>query len=192
MVDFPPHDDVCGAIEEHVRRFFTGRKITPFPWTAGPLADINPHFHVLRSAPREPNGLWDYVTVGGWAATSGGDTGLEFVLSTPTDDPRAIELLALVVFYHHDNRLTLGDTCAIGQPWLPGSTCDHLLISLPYQHGPDLQVCHVGDRHIDLLWLLPITRAERDLRTTHGLEALEQRFDEAGLQYWDIHRASLA
>jgi len=56
---------------------------------------------------------------------------------------------------------------------VPGSRCDRLLVSLPYPWGPNLQTCHVGDRHVDFLWLLPITQEECDFKVTNGLEALE-------------------
>lgn len=68
--------------------------------------------------------------------------------------------------------------------------CDHLLISLPYPFGPELQVCHIGERHVDILWLLPITEAERDFKAARGHEELEQRFEAAGLRYWEIDRSS--
>ena len=74
---------------------------------------------------------------------------------------------------------------------MPGSSCDHMLVSLPYPFGPDLQACHVGDLHVEVLWLLPITQAEREFKAASGQEALEQRFDEAALRYWDIRRASV-
>ncbi len=80
----------------------------------------------------------------------------------------------------------------IGEPWLPGSACDYFVISLPYPFGADLETSHVGDRHVDFLWLVPITEAERDFKVTHGLEALEQRFEDAALRYWDPYRSSLA
>ena len=191
MADFPPCDDVCGAVEEHVRRFFHGQQVEAFTWTAGPVLNANPHFRALRIAPAEPGGLWQYVSVGGWAAAEGQGRGLEFVISTLAETPRAVELLAMVVYYHRSGRLGLGHTLPIGEPWLAGSACDHLLVSLPYPFGPDLQTCHVGDRHVDVLWLLPITQAERDFKAAHGLEVLEQRFDQAALEYWDIGRKSV-
>jgi hypothetical protein len=55
--------------------------------------------------------------------------------------------------------------------------CDHWLVSLPYPFGPELQQCHVGDRHVDFLWLVPITKAERDFKASHGQEELEERFE---------------
>jgi hypothetical protein len=41
------------------------------------------------------------------------------------------------------------------------------------------------------LWLLPITSSERQFAKEHGVEALEERFDQAQLQYWDINRTSV-
>ncbi|MDR6416972.1 hypothetical protein J2808_003723 [Pseudarthrobacter sulfonivorans] len=97
----------------------------------------------------------------------------------------------MTVFYNRTGRLGLGHTVPIGEPWLPGSGCDHLLISLPYPFGPDLQTCHVGDCHIDILWLLPITERERTLKVSSGLESLESRFEEAHLRYWKADRESI-
>jgi len=79
----------------------------------------------------------------------------------------------MTAYYHRGGKLGLGHTLPIGEPWLPGSRCDRLLASLPYPWGPELQTCHVGDRHVDFLWLLPITRQERDFKVANGLEALE-------------------
>jgi hypothetical protein len=39
--------------------------------------------------------------------------------------------------------------------------------------------------------LLPITQPERDFKPANGLEALEARFDDAALEYWDTRRASV-
>lgn len=191
MADFPPCDDVCGALAEHVRRFFGGRAIDVRTWRSGPIAEQNPHFRVLRVAPERPTGLWTYVSIGGWAATDSLDRGTEFLICTERDEPRAVELLAMTVFYNRNDVLGLGHTLPIGEPWLPRSRCDHLLVSLPYPFGPDLEVSHVGDRHVQFLWLLPITRAERDFKVSQGLEALESRFDEAGLQYWKSRRKAV-
>ena len=191
MPDLPPCDDVCGALEEHVRRFFTGRRVEASTWSAGPILDQNPHFRVLRIAPTSASDVWTYVSVGGWAATETENFSTEFILCTEAADARAVELLAMTVYYHRGGKLGLGDTLPIGEPWLPGSHCDHLLVSLPYPYGPDLQTCHVGDRHVEFLWLLPIYEAERAWKVSAGLEALESRFDEVGLKYWQATRASV-
>jgi len=96
------------------------------------------------------------------------------------------------VYYNRTGILGLGHTVPVGQPWLPGSKCDHLLISLPYPWGPDLQVSYIGDRLVEFLWLLPITSAEREYKIKRGLDALESRFERRQIRYWDAHRKSLA
>ncbi len=191
MADFPPDDDVCGALEAHVRRFFADRHIEAFTWTVGPVLERNPHFRALRVAPERDGGLWTYVSVGGWAATEGAHSGLEFIVCTPYESPSAIELLAMTVHYHWGGRLGLGDTLAIGRPWLPGASCEHLLVSQPYPFGRDVELAHVGDLHVRFLWLLPITASERAFKISDGLEALETRFEAAGLQYWRVDRRSV-
>jgi hypothetical protein len=72
-----------------------------------------------------------------------------------------------------------------------GSECDCLLLSKPYPFGPALELCDHPGGHTQILWLLPITDRERAFRFEHDLEALEQRFDEVGLEYWRPDRASV-
>jgi len=70
VAHFPPCDDVCGALEEHVRLFFHDRDIDVWTWPAGPISQENPHFRVLRVAPVQVDGVWTYLSTGGWAATA--------------------------------------------------------------------------------------------------------------------------
>jgi hypothetical protein len=52
----------------------------------------------------------------------------------------------MVAYYHAtsgDYRLDHGHTVPIGRPWIRGSSCDHLLLSLPYPWGPELETCTV-------------------------------------------------
>jgi hypothetical protein len=97
----------------------------------------------------------------------------------------------MVAHYHHDRHLDIFHSLPVGQPWLDGATCDHFLVSLPYPFGPDLEVCHLGDGHAQLLWLLPITAAEASFKKTNGVDALEERFDEAAIEYWRTDRQSV-
>ena len=41
------------------------------------------------------------------------------------------------------------------------------------------------------LWLIPVTRAEVERKKELGLEALEERFEEAEFDYLDPHRPSV-
>ena len=191
MPDFPHDDDVCGALEEHVRRIFSTGTVDVLPPPPGPINTVNPHFRVLRVTPKARRGLWLYISNGGWAATENLPQGLEFVIVTPFATPTAVDLLTMTVFYNDGGRLALGQTVSVGMPWLPGSQCNYLLLSRPYPLGPDFQASDIGDRHVDYLWLLPITEAERNFKVEHGIEALEERFDSVGLRYGDVKRSSV-
>lgn len=180
----------CGVLYDHVTTFFAGRDVEVFRWAAGPMQRHNPHFRVLRVSPARPGDVWTYVSVGGWAETAETGTGMEFIMCTAEPEERAVQLVTMAAWYHRGGKLGIGHTVPVGEPWLPGSTCGHLLVSLPYPFGEELRTCHVGERHVDFLWLLPITEAERDLKVAEGLEALESRFDAVGLRYWQVDRPS--
>lgn len=171
--------------------FFSGHVVERVAWQGGgPIDEPNPHFHVLRVAPLD-GVLWVYVSVGSWAWQSRPGYGLEFIVATAEATMRAVEVLAWTSWYDRAGVLGLGHTVPLGEPWFPGSALDHDLISLPYPWGPDLEVCHVDGFHVDFLWLLPITASERDFKAVHGLEALEQRFEDAAIEFWDPHRPSV-
>ncbi len=163
------------------------------PCDLGPLRrEAVPDLRVLVVGPGPHSDSWAYVTAGCWAAMEQDGQGLEFVMTAHVRDQRFIDLMAMVAYYHCDgHRLGLEHSMPIGEPWVPGSTCDHLLISLPYLHGPDLEHCPLPEGHVRILWTLPVTTAEIEFRRRHGHEALEHRFDAAGIIPTDPFRASV-
>lgn len=179
------------TIEDHIRRFFAGHAITEHHWTLGPMTDAMPAFRVLCAGPGPRSGCWTYLSVGASTIAHESSGLLEFFLVAPAEDERHVELVTMVAWYHHTKALGWGHTVPIGHPWLPGSLCDHLLISKPYPFGPDLEICSYNGGHIHLLWLLPITSPERAFKAAHGLEQLEQLFDTAAIEYWDASRKSV-
>ena len=64
-------------------------------------------------------------------------------------------------------------------------------MSVPYPFGPQLESCTWKGGHARLLWLLPITEAERAYKIREGVEALEQRFEQAGIDPTDSARGSV-
>ncbi|GID98619.1 hypothetical protein Adi01nite_80310 [Amorphoplanes digitatis] len=179
------------ALRRHLTGLFS--EGTLFAPTAGPIRTLVPDLHILR-LPQQGTGQL-YATAGLWDATARHGHGLEFVLAAPTtDDAIHVETLTMVAYYHAssgDYVLDHGHTVPIGRPWLPGSRCDHLLVSLPYPWGPELENCDVPGGHVRVLWLLPITAAEKRFRHSHGLEALEQRFEDAGIIPADPYRGTV-
>jgi hypothetical protein len=185
--------DAQSAIEGHLRHGFPGQRVVVQGWRTDAMSA--PHVRVLRVDPESRGGLWLHVSSGaslpaeGAAATS--THGSEFVLVTPFKTLRAVELLAMVVYFHGVQELSVGDIVSVGEPWLPGSSCGHLLVSSPYLLADELWTLPLPGRTVHFRWVIPITATERAYATERGLDALEQRFEEAGLEYWDPHRASV-
>ena len=155
------------------------------------MSDAMPAFQVLCAGPGPRTDCWTYLSLGASTVSHDGTGQLEFFVVAPSKDERHVELVTMVAWYHQKTGLGWGHSVPIGHPWLPGSLCDHLLISKPYPFGPELEICNFDHGHVHVLWLLPITSAERDFKVDHGLESLEQRFDEAAIEYWDASRKSV-
>lgn len=163
---------------------------TPISMSIGPWREIHPHFHVLEVEPTDHRELWTYATVGMSARAR---PALELHMVSMKQDRTLVELLTATAHYHVTGRhLDLGHAVNFGRGWQKGSQCDHGLISLPYLDGPSLEQCNIGtDRTVRCLWLIPITASEAKFNAEYGLELLEQRFDNADLQFADPKRASV-
>jgi len=188
-------NDAGDALDMHVHAFFTGHAVTRRQWPLGPVEQRIPGFFVYAVGPGPRFAGWTYLTAGCWRATARHQHGLEFVLSTNTDDVRHVELLTMLAYYHagqDSQRLDLGHTVPIGEPWMPGSLCEFQLIALPYAYGPDLEVCAWSNGHARILATQPITEAEHKLKVAQGLEALEQRLEETAADFANPHRPSVA
>ncbi|HYT09627.1 MAG TPA: suppressor of fused domain protein [Mycobacteriales bacterium] len=185
--------DAQGAIEAHLRHGFPGQRVVVQGWRTDAMSA--PHVRVLRVDPETRGGLWLHVSSGASVPAPGAlpasPIGSEFVLVTPFKTLRAVELLAMVVYFQGVQELTVGDTVSVGEPWLPGSSCGHLLVSAPYLLADEMWTLQLPGREVHFRWVIPITAAERAYAQARGLDALEQRFEEAGLEYWDPHRASV-
>ncbi|MGW0939762.1 suppressor of fused domain protein [Streptomyces sp. NPDC002666] len=181
------------AVESHVRAFFEGHSVEVLVSSRGPgRRDAVPDLRVLVVGPGPRSDSWAYVTAGCWAAMEMDGHGLEFVVTAHVRDQRLIDLMSMIAYYHCEgHQLGLEHSMPIGEPWVPGSVCDHLLISLPYLHGPDLEYCLLPSGHARILWALPVTAAEIEFRRREGHEALEQLFDEAEIIPTDPFRASV-
>lgn len=182
-----------GPVSAHQHAYFEGHAVRELNWP-GPVRDRVPGFYVHEFGPGPRYEGWTYATVGVWDATQADGVGLEFLLSASHQTDRAVELLAMSAHYHAgppSQRLDVGHTVPVGEPWLPGSACDHLLVSLPYPYGTELEHCAWPRGHARHVWLLPITAAERSYKATQGVEALEQALEAAGIIPTDPQRASV-
>jgi hypothetical protein len=185
----------AAELERHVRGFFAGHPVRPVTYDLGNgMRGWIPALRILEVGPGPRADCWAYVSIGCWARAPHAGNGLEFVVTAPAADTRAADLLAMAAFRHcgpHPDPLSLGDSVPIGGPWLPGSACDHFLVSLPYLHGPALERCPVGGGFARFLWLLPITAAEARFVRAQGYDAFEEIMRGGAFNVADPGRASL-
>lgn len=161
-------------------------------WKNGPVDDLPHDFCVLEFAPTSDRKMWTYATCCMSVPTDLNH--VELHLFSPIQSDSHVELLTTVAHYHRTGKsIGLGHTVNFGRAWLDDSTCGYGLISLPYLDGPEIENCYVGTNKqlVQCLWLIPITESERDYKQTYGLEALEQRFDQSGLDYLDCRRSAV-
>lgn len=161
-----------------------------YSWKKGPFHELPAQFRVLvfdRSAEAKA-----YATVCMSQPEDESRLELHLLANAETEDrEELVELLAVIAHYHRTGRrLDLGHTVNFGRAWLPGSSCTHGLVSLPYLDGPSLEWMETPRARF--LWLIPITPQELEFKKRHGLEALEARFEEANFAYLDPLRKSVA
>ena len=169
-------DDVCA----HLREAFPGADLEVVRHDDGlvrNLADLA----LVRVAGR--GGVFVYASAGASVEPMEEGYGLEFFLVSREPDEQASRLLAMVAQLHADPRypLSLGQVIDIGHPWLPGASCDHLLVCLPGPFGDDFEWLSTRERTVRFVWLLPITRSEAELARSQGLSPLQEKLGAAGV-----------
>ncbi len=171
----------------HLATFFPDREIRTAVWH-GAVNKSLPGFCVRVIAPSLAGEKWCFVSDGA-RRVSTDHVGFEFLITAPFDNACHVETLAMLANFRADPRYRVyeGKVIDIGRPWMPGSRCDHLLLSLPYPLGPRFE--HVpGDPALRILWLMPITRSEAEFAHTHSVEELERRFEAAAIDILDPDR----
>src|SRR5690349_2812729 len=133
------------AIHRHVNAFFGGHESAIRSFDKGPIREVVPGFHAIEIAPGPRSDVWTYVSVGAGFPRGAADELLELVATAEQPAARHVELLAMTAHYHLTGAtLGVGHTIPIGEPLMPGSVLDHLLVSLPYPFGPELEVLELG------------------------------------------------
>jgi hypothetical protein len=184
---------IRSAIRGHVRTFWSNSRIVEEQWEEGPIQENVPGFQILKVLPTVAGRPIVYLTDGCFVVDPTRHIKCEFFLISPTEESQHAETLTMLANFHADARyrLDVGSVVNIGQPWMPGSQCDHFLISIPYPYGPKLEWLRLSDICVRFLWALPVTPREAAFVELNGLEALEQRFDEVTLDYMNPVRTSV-
>jgi hypothetical protein len=150
----------------------------------GPVSALPTSFPVLEFRPRTTRQFWTYGTC--FMSQPQDNDRLEIYLCSPIQYEGHVELLTAIAHYHRTGEmLALGHMVCFGRPWLVESNCGYGLISLPYLDGPSLEHCRKDEEELGIrfLWLVPITKAEREYKQLNGVKALERKFEYTGIDY---------
>ncbi|WP_190093758.1 suppressor of fused domain protein [Streptomyces melanogenes] len=153
------------------------------------MEETLPGFRVRRIETRDPSEPWIYLSMGastvqGWPH--------EFALLPPIADERHVETLAMVADWVAAGRDgSVGTVLAIGKPWVPGSAADHLLMTPLYAFPEEVELVRDGPNEISILWLVPIHANEAAYVRRRGMERLEERFEQYGVNLVDPRRPSV-
>lgn len=192
LIETPTGDPILS----HISTFFGKSVISCHRWPIPPARPMPEAWNSLFVAEvkktRKLRGCVVYLTSGAWRLSSA-EPRFEFVMCAWKPNIMHIQTLTKLAAFHQDPDfpLDVGHHLPIGVPWLPGSICDRLLLSLPYPFGPDLEWLKLGDVTVRFVWALPVTAREAEFARAHSAEKLEQLFDEAKLSYMDPYRKSV-
>lgn len=183
-------------VVNHLARFSIDGNVVQEELGHGPILESLPGFNIAKLRFRASGAAWEawiYCTVGVFMVNAHEHIKQEFFVVSPVENFTHVGTLTMLANYHADpeHRLRIGDIVGIGDAWLPGSSCDHLLVSLPYPFGREFEWLGLGDTCVRFLWAMPITVREAAFADIHGYEELESRFDSAGINYLDPNRESV-
>jgi len=179
----------------HLRGYF-GPTYMVTQSSPGPeLAARAPLARVLKAATAEKGDPVQYFTYGLNALPASEGAALEYVLVAPTTDATYVTTLEKLIHFCVDKNQLFepGDTILLGRPWSDGARMDRFLVSLPHAHGPKLEVfTGKAGRKGHILWLQPIHESEHAFLDEHGMAALENRFEHAGIDMFAADRDPVA
>jgi hypothetical protein len=181
------------AIGRHLNDWFGGHRTYALDPPAD-LADRVPGLQVIEVPAGPRLDLCTYLTLGCFDAVGVNGVGSEFVLTAAEPDAAHVESVAMAAAQHCGTpagRLDRGSMVPLGRPWLPGSACDRLLVTLPYPYGPNFEYVRWKRNTLRLLWLLPITPAEGTFIAVDGVEAFEARLEGMAVSFTDPTRPSV-
>ncbi|GEM_PF-935872 len=179
------------ALHDHVDSHWPGYDKSLLRVGDHPVTTASPNFRVACIHPKNSEEPWAYLSLGAYELGADPLCGLEFLLLARERSEHHAGILALVASLHSQSALKQGSVIDLQEPWIAGGTLQHLLVTLPYPYGPNLERCQAGLFSLRVLWLLPITGAEFALTKREGLEALEARFEAEGIDFLDPDRASV-
>lgn len=157
------------------------------------LAAALPDLRIARIEPSSRVEPWVYISVGAWRLSAANQAAAEYMMLASEQDDALVDWISAAILRHRSAGapLDLGAVVPLGQAWRPHSDCDRLMVTLPYPYGPALEDVPVTGITLRVRWLLPIDPAEEAVLRAQGIEALEQRLEQARVDFLDPLRDSV-
>lgn len=127
---------------------------------------------VYEFDPKPDRQFWTYITSGmsekEQRSSSKGDIFTELLFYTRERSLWAVELLIQLSTYpfEYDEPFVSGDTLPLAGSIRPNSKLTSLLLTEPLLEHPAFHLLYIGNKKIEILWVLPITDSERELIIT--------------------------
>lgn len=171
------------ALLKQLHRFFRGARLHARRWPEAHVHKALPHFQVVEISPGARNASWVYVTAGLSGQEVPADKRCEFLLHAEHADSAHVRLLCLLAWFHLTGEtLGIGQVMEIGEPWVPGSILDRLLVCRLHLH-PEIEVIRPKTHHAHVHWVLPLSPWEHAYLCAHGLDALEELFAARRIEF---------
>lgn len=179
------------ALLAHIDTFWQLNDKSMFEPGEPVVRDRLPDLRIARMSPSGPGEPWAHVSVGAWELTAASGKGWEFMLLAPTDEPAHLETLAAVVRRHIFSPIRAGELIDLGRPWYADSPCTWMLACPPYPYNISLERLDLADLDIHIVWMMPITKEEASFARDEGVDALEQRLQDAAADFLSTRRSSV-
>jgi hypothetical protein len=177
------------GLTPHIEGFF-GTRADAGVWDEDFLRRKGLEITALHVPPTEEFDFETYISAGMSRLSPPGAGLHDYIIASPfaTEEHRELITMMASLMQSRGRAWHLGEVIDIGRPWIHGGTPDRLLVSLPYPFGPALEEADSVIPGLRLLWLLPIHAAEEAFLHAHGLEMLEDRFEEESIDFLDPAR----
>jgi len=175
---------------KQLRGFFRGARLQARRWPEAHVHKALRHFQVVEISPGARNTSFVYATAGLSGPEVSPDKRCEFLLHAEHADSAQVRLLCLLAWFHLTGEtLGIGQVMEIGEPWVPGSILDRLLVCRLHLY-PEIEVIRPEAHHAHVHWVLPISPWEHTYLSAHGLAALEELFAARRIEYANPFRHS--
>lgn len=182
------------VLEHYIRRW--GKPITIHTFDSAEVSpSIRPLYIAVFSLPGD--GLAMYASIGmSRAGMLDSETNTihyaEIFMGVYEHFESLPKIMAMLATYPHNEKTFVAPehTIPLGMPIVQNSSLTSVLFAIAYFDPPWFRGLDVDGKHIQFLWVIPLTEREREFKTKTGWNALGQMFENEQVVIGDVFRES--